>query len=583
MQLISQLLSLFSRDEKKYMVFLLLLMSIGAILDAFSVGMILPVIAIISSPELLLRSSLSKALTEFLISTDQTMLILSSFIALAGLYILKNIFLTIIMHLQCQFIYRKQEQTAAALFDAYLRSPYIFHLARNSTELVLNVNSRVPDILSSLLPVFGIIIESLVVFLIFLILFYVDWISALGASIILGLSVYGFQRFTKQKIIHYSEIMQKHSCLMAKMVHESFGAVKIVKLMGRENFFVNQYKVATQGFMTAYSYRQLIGQLPRYFIESCTIVGMMLIVFLYIGQGKSANEILPVLALFGTAAFRLMPSLSKIVSSIAAIRFVVPELNIIHHDLLILNSGHHLFERDYDAVLSEPLRFLNQIEITNLSYHYPNSKDFVLKQINMRIARGTSVAFVGESGAGKSTLVDLIMGLLEPTSGEIVVDGVDIKVNRRSWLDKIGYVPQDIYLCDDSIRNNIAFGISNDCICDERIWEVLRIAKVDSFVISLPEQLDTMVGERGVRLSGGQKQRIGIARALYHDPEILIMDEATSSLDNDTEIAIADSMETLTGEKTLIVIAHRTATRDRCQVIFSIEQGQIMNVLRREE
>jgi ABC-type multidrug transport system fused ATPase/permease subunit len=326
----------------------------------------------------------------------------------------------------------------------------------------------------------------------------------------------------------------------------------------------------------------LLNTIPRYLIETILVATVLTMMVIIMFQGRNTGELVSTMALYAMAAFRLMPSISRIMGLITSIRYSKPGLDVVYEDLFLIDND------DSDTPIVEstkngPRYFHDSIELKDVSFRYPNQKEYSIRDISLEIPIGTAVAFIGESGAGKTTVVDIILGLFEPEKGKVLVDGRNLKQERIAWQKKIGYIPQSIFLSDDTIRNNVAFGIDNDMVDDREVWRALEQAQLKDFVEGLPHKLDTSVGERGVRLSGGQRQRIGIARALYHNPEILIMDEATSALDNDTEKEIMKAVDGLKGEKTLIIIAHRLSTIENCDIVFKINKGKLVSVNKKLE
>jgi ABC-type multidrug transport system fused ATPase/permease subunit len=347
------------------------------------------------------------------------------------------------------------------------------------------------------------------------------------------------------------------------------GGAKDVKLLGREQSFLKQYAQHNDSSALIWERQTTLQALPRLLLELLAMAGLVALVLIMLGQGKAIGDLIPVLGLFAAAAFRLMPSVNRVLTSAQSLRFLQPVTNKLALELNMFRSQKPTAEN------GTPLNFKNELKLEQVGYIYEGAPSAALSEVSFSIATGTSVGFVGGSGAGKSTLIDVVLGLLTPTAGKVTVDGTDIQQGLRDWMNRIGYVPQNIYLTDDSLRRNVAFGISADQIDEDSVWRAIRSAQLETFVQQLPQGLDTIVGERGIRLSGGQRQRIGIARALYHDPEVLVLDEATSSLDTATERGVMEAVRALHGHKTILIVAHRLSTVEHCDTIIRLEQGRV--------
>lgn len=360
---------------------------------------------------------------------------------------------------------------------------------------------------------------------------------------------------------------------MIKWVNQGLGGVKESRVLGREGYFVDAYRASSAGYARAMRYLATVSQLPRLYLETLVAGGILLLLGVAMARHEGSEVVVPTLALFGAAAFRLLPSVNRIIASITNIRYHESAVEVIHRDMgLMAGAGAH---READAPgPGGELQFAHDIELRDVCFQYPESNVTTLNGVSLVILKGSAVALVGPSGAGKTTLVDVLLGLLQPTSGAVLVDGQDVHAHLRSWQRRIGYIPQVIYLSDDTLRRNVAFGVPDPDIDDEKVWKALESAQLAGLVRAWPDGLTAVVGERGVRLSGGQRQRIGIARALYHDPEVLVLDEATSSLDGATERDIMSAIEALAGNKTLIVIAHRLSTVERCDRTYWIRDGR---------
>jgi len=385
-------------------------------------------------------------------------------------------------------------------------------------------------------------------------------------------------RYFEKKISQIGAEQQKISASMIKWVNQGLGASKEVKVSGKEDFFINAYTKQSQLSANNSRYMNVLDLVPRLFIETLLVSIVLITMLIIVFQDTDTTYLVSTMALFAMAAFRLMPSINRIVSLITTIRYSQPALKVVYRDLFEEKEEVSIIKKDLYAIYKGKKTFNDSIELQNLTFKYPNQNELSVKDISLTIPIGKSVAFIGESGAGKTTLIDIMLGLFRPEKGRILVDGKNLEEQKEVWQKKIGYIPQSIYLSDDTIRRNVAFGIDDAHIDDQEVWRALQQAQLKEFVEALPGQLDAAVGERGVRLSGGQRQRIGIARALYHNPEILFMDEATSALDNETEKGIMRAIDGLKGEKTLIIIAHRLTTIENCDLVFKINKGRLAGV-----
>lgn len=545
-------------------------MFIGMALETLGVGMIIPAIAVMTQGDLVTRYPLLGPWLSRLGNPTQQQLIVGGMMVLVGVYTLKGLFLAFLAWRQAQFVREIQVSLSQRLFSGYLRQPYVFHLQRNSAQLIRNVTGEVNGISAVTQQGLMLITEMLVMGGISLLLFSVEPIGAIVVLSTLGIAGGVFYRLTRQRILFWGKARQLHDGLRIQHLQQGLGGAKDVKLLGREEDFLAQYQVHNTGSARVAQRLSVLQVLPRLWIELLAVIGLAALVLVMMKQGKSLDVLLPTLGLFAAAAFRLMPSVNRILATLQRVRFNLPVIDTLYEELQQLIA---------DPPLSDGVSFPFEeaLSLEQVSFRYPLAENYSLKQISLVIPRGTSVGFVGQSGAGKSTLVDIILGLLSPGAGVVKVDGVDISTNLRGWQNQIGYVPQAIFLTDDSLRRNVAFGLSSDQIDESAVWRAIQAAQLEEFVNGLPEKLDTVVGERGIRLSGGQRQRIGIARALYHDPAVLVLDEATSSLDTATERGVMEAVRALHGDKTIFIVAHRLSTVEHCDFLFRLEKGRLID------
>lgn len=575
---------LFNKKEKKKLIILFIMMIVAAVFETIGIGAIFPFVGILTDPKVIEEQSILSFLYNFFHFNSINGFIVFAGIALLSIFFIKNIYLLFFNYIQVRVILNQQVRLSRSLFKEYLTKPYVFHLQRNTSELLRNINSEITKLFQGIIiSGFQLLTEILVTSFILALLIFTAPLATIVASILLGGSVFIFFRFFRKKISHLGTEQQIVNAAMIKWVNQGLGASKEVKVSGKEDFFVNAFTAQSQ--IGARNSRQLgmLNQVPRYFIETIMVTIVLITMLIIVFKGSNTTSLVSTMALFAMAAFRLMPSITRIVGFITAIRYSQPALSTIYDDLFLnkdqnVSSDHPVLE-DHSTILDQNERvFTDSIILKDISFKYPNQKDFSVRDVSLQIPIGQSVAFIGESGAGKTTLVDIILGLFHPENGEILIDGKNLNDQRATWKQKIGYIPQSIFLSDDTIRGNIAFGLDENQIDDCAVWRALEQAQLKEFVESLPDQLNTTVGERGVRLSGGQRQRIGIARALYHNPEIIFMDEATSALDNETEKEIMKAIDGLKGEKTLIIIAHRLSTIENCDTVFKLNKGRLVTV-----
>jgi ABC-type bacteriocin/lantibiotic exporter with double-glycine peptidase domain len=412
-------------------------------------------------------------------------------------------------------------------------------------------------------------IEISVVFSVAFILILVEPVGAITISFFLGISGYLFFRVTKKRLLNWGEKRQYHVGLAGKYLIQGLSGVKDVKLTGREENFVNEYSEHNNANANILTRVITLSQAPRFYLELLAVVGLAGLIILMIIQEKPLTLLVPILGTFAAASFRIIPSVNRIVAAMQNITYSKPAVNVLFREFKFIYDNKPL-------ISGSKIEFNDCIEIKELKFQYESSDIDAVNNISIKITKGACIGLIGQSGSGKSTLVDIILGLLKPTGGNILVDGYDIQGNLRGWQNQVGYVPQSIYLTDDTLRRNIAFGIPKNMIDDDAVQSALRAAQLDVFVSQLPEGLETVVGERGVRLSGGQRQRIGIARALYHNPEILVLDEATSALDGLTEDGVMEALNIMHGVKTLIIVAHRLSTVENCDILYKLDNGKVI-------
>ncbi|WP_034765871.1 ABC transporter ATP-binding protein [Rossellomorea vietnamensis] len=578
---LEKLLELFNKREKKKLVALFFLMIAAALFETLGIGLIAPFVGIVTNPNLIQDQPIFSFLYRMGNFNSESSFIFCAILILLAVFVVKNLYLLCFNYVQFRIVLNQQVKLSKELFKEYLTKPYTFHLQRNSADLLRNVDVEVPRVFQGIIiSCFQLITEVLVILCILLLLLVTAPLATITASILLGGSVMVFFKSFRKKITHLGKEQQTVSGLMIKWVNQGLGASKEVKVAGNEKFFINSYANQSQIKANNSRYMKMLEQVPRLFIETLLVSVVLITMLIIVFQDRSASELISTMALFAMAAFRLMPSITRVVALITTIKYSQPALAVVYNDLFLNKEKIQVSTKSAHITTgnNDSKTYNDSIELKNISFRYPNQKNYSVKEASLTIPIGQSVAFIGESGAGKTTIVDIILGLFTPEKGQVLVDGMNLEEQKSTWQKKIGYIPQSIFLSDDTIRGNIAFGIDTKDIDEEAVWRALEQAQLKEFVEALPEQLDTSVGERGVRLSGGQRQRIGIARALYHNPEILFMDEATSALDNETEKEIMKAIDDLKGDKTLIIIAHRLSTIENCDIVYRMNNGKVVAI-----
>lgn len=577
LDLLKKVSYLFSRREKRNGAILFGMMIFGAFSEVIGVGAIPAFVGVISMPEQLLENEKIRYIYDLLGMESPREMVLWAALGLIVIFVVKNTYLAFLVYVRSRYTSNRQVTISNRLFRAYLHSPYAFHLQRNTAELLRNTNSEAGAITGGvLLPMMTLLMEFMVLTMIFVLLFVVEPLVTMLTFGVFGAITVVFYRATRRKISSYAIEEQRHRKQAVQAVNQGLGGFKDARILGREQFFLDSYQESTWFRAKASRFKEMISAMPRLFLETMAVVGLLGVASLLVAQDRNLETVIPTLALLGVAIVRLMPSFTKIAGAFTALRWGERALSVVYDDVAELEAKERELIRQRATAHAEPLTFTQEIRLDHLSYQYPGSDEQALRDVSLVIPRFASVGFVGPSGAGKSTVVDVILGLLTPTSGHVLVDETDIQERLPAWQRKIGYIPQHIYLTDDTVRRNVAFGMNDDEISDDAVWDALDAAQLRDLVESMPEGLDAMVGERGVRLSGGQRQRIGIARALYHKPEVLVMDEATSALDNHTEQLIVEALEKLQGSHTMIVIAHRLSTVRNCDALFMLDEGRLV-------
>ena len=575
MDVLKKLNYIFSSKQKWQTLGLLVLIVIGTALELLGVSTVQPLInAIMDRDSLVEKGGIYRFVYEAFHLQNSTQLILVLMALLMGVYIVKNAYLIFMYQQQYKYIYSNMRTLSTRMMRSYLSRPYSYFIEKSSAELLRNINQDTADFFGVIQAAVQLTTEGLVVCALILYLFIKDKTITIAVGVLLGVLILVFQKIYKKRLLVRGEKNRQYEAEVNKWIQQAFGGIKEVKVMNREEFFFHEYDKAYAGRVhSEYSYHTMIA-IPKPIIEAASMCAMLGAAFLKIASGVNLAYFIPTLSLFVVAAYRLLPSFNRITEYMGTIAYQMPAVTAIYEHLREIEENEAAAAGSVQSNHTDKLSLQDGIQVQNLSFRYPNAEKLVLDRLNMTIPMNTSVAFIGQSGAGKTTLADLILGVLSPSGGAIVAGGKDISTDLDRWHRTIGYVPQNIYLLDDTIEANIAFGIPKSQIDREKVQKAIDRAQLRETIDALPDGVDTVVGERGIRFSGGQRQRIGIARALYAEPEVLVLDEATSALDNETEAAVMESIDALHGKMTLIIIAHRLSTIQNCDVVYEIAEGR---------
>ena len=571
-----KILYLMTPLERSYARLLLFLILIMAFFEMIGVASILPFVTVLTNPSIIetnsILNNMFKRSNSFGIENSEQFLFALGVIVLI-LLITSLVFKALTTHAQIRFVQMLQYNLSKRLLERYLSQSYSWYLTRNSSEFSKNILDEIGIVIGNgVSTLIELIAKSTVAIAILALLIAADPKVSLIVGLSLGISYLIIYKITKKSVSRMGEERFKKNEMLFRSVSEAFGAIKEIKLAGLEKYFINRFSDPARTIAKNIAFSSVIAQLPRYFLEAIAFGGIMLLILYQMKHAGSFNNALPIISLYAFAGYRLMPALQQIYGSFSKFDFIIPSVNKIYGDFIdleILNSD--------QKQVTKP--FKNNIILEDLSYKYPNATKSALTNINLNISVNTTVGFIGPSGSGKTTTADIILGLIKPQKGFLKVDEMIINHrNSRTWQRLVGYVPQHIYLSDSTIEANIAFGIEPKNINQEAVERASKIANLHKFIVDeLPNKYQTTIGERGVRLSGGQRQRIGIARALYHEPKVLILDEATNSLDNLTEEAVMEAVNNLSKHITIILIAHRLNTVKKCDKIYLFEKGMIKN------
>lgn len=564
-----------NKKQKSRVVVLIFMILIGAVLETLGVSMIYPLIEMVMMPEVFEQNAMIVWICNVLGYTSAEQFVTFMLLALIFIFIFKNLYLLLLYYVQHSFITNSQYRISRDLLKVYLNRPYEFYLNASTGDIMRTVYSDSTGIFNLLLQCMQFITEFMVAIFLGTYLLIIDPVMTIVMGILLvGITLLS-SAFLKPRISRIGEESRQQQSKMYKTIMQSINSVKDVKVYAKEDAFLGIYRKYGKRYYNLARDHEVLSSVPRLAIEAFSLSGVLAYMAVMMKLGQNVQTMVPQLSAFAVAAVRLLPSASRINTYLANIAYYRPTLDYVYANVELPKNVDERAAEAKAVTETDKLKFHDCIKVEQLYYKYPNTDKYIFENARMQVPYGKSVGIMGPSGAGKTTVVDIMLGLLRVESGTITCDGVNVLEHYGQWLANIGYISQTINMVDDTIRANIAFGVDVDDIDDARVWQVLEEAQLADFVRNLPNGINTVIGERGVRISGGQRQRVGIARALYHDPEILILDEATSALDNDTEAAIMEAIENFHGRKTMLIIAHRLKTIENCDIIYKVENGKI--------
>lgn len=584
-RIVQKLRQLLNRQQKVRVLVIGVMMFIGGILETFSASMMIPLISAAMNDELYKSNKYAIMVCEFFdIHSNRTFMIII-LLVLMVLFILKNIFMLFQIYLQNRFISNNKFSLQCEMLKIYMERPYEDFLSLGQAQVSRAVQNNVAGVFGALTTILAFFTDFVTSVILVAAIVIINPVIAVSVTIVLLFLLLMITAILKPVIRKQGIIFMENNTQNGKWFYQAVAGIKEIKVGNKEQFFQEQYNKYGKKTVIAERNNAVLGSIPRLLIESFCMVGMLGILAVLMYRGKELSELLPQLSAFAVAAVRLLPCANRMSGYMTSISYQEPQI-----DEMLLNREEIRQWKENEAKRRKEklkkenksenntgnLTFKDKIQLSDITYFYPNTDVNILEHANMEIPIGSSVGIVGTTGAGKTTAIDILIGLLEPSEGSVLADGVDIQENYEQWLENLGYIPQVIYMLDDTIRANVAFGYAPEDIDDKEIWRALEEAQLKEFVEKLPKGLDTAIGERGVRVSGGQRQRLGIARALYTDPNLLIFDEATAALDNETESAVMESINSLQGKKTMIIIAHRLTTIEKCDIVYRVKDTKII-------
>lgn len=569
--MIQKIRMIFNRTQKIKFVVLFCMLFAGSVLELMGVSLILPFVQLVMDTDGT-DNALFQWFGRLVGAESQRELLIWLGLLLIAVYLIKNIYLLFAKYVQLRFVFNNRLELSGRLMRNYMKKPYPFHLEKNSSEILRSVTSDVNNLYELVMDVIDLVSNLLIIAMLAVYLLYTDVVITLVVAALLGLCSYFYFAIMRKRTVDYGKQNQIYNGKMIQAVNQALGGIKEIKVLARENYFVRAYEENGRYYASSLKKSQFYRNAPKYLIETVCVCGVLATILVKLQMGADVQELVPQLSVFAMAAFRLLPSVNQVNNLLNGILFLKPSIDRIYEDLQEAGAkkNERPPERDYRR-----LPAADAVRFEHVTFRYPGTEKEILSDLSVELPLKKSIGFVGSSGAGKTTFMDLLLGLLTPDQGRICYGDSDIRDYPDAWGHKLGYIPQSIYLADDTIRRNVAFGIPDSEISEAKVRRALEEAQLLEFVDGLDDGLDTMVGESGVRLSGGQRQRIGIARALYQQPEILVLDEATSALDTETEQAVMEAVERFRGRCTLLMIAHRTSTLENCDQIYRLEDGKL--------
>lgn len=579
-KILKKLLLLLDKKQKSKMILIVLLMLVGGALETLGVSLILPVMNVVLEENAVSKHVyLQWICNMFGIQYEDTKaLMIVVMLGLIMVFILKNLFLFFQQKVQLKFVYMNQFATSRRMMINFMKRPYEYYLNADTTVIQRTITSDVNNMYGLILSLLQLASEGIVFICLIGVCFLSDVFMTITVAALLVVVLGVIKWILKPIMRKAGKDNQDYYSGLFKWIEQSVLGIKEIKIANKEDYFIREYSHCGEGYVNAVQKYNLFNATPRLLIETVALVGMIFYMMMQLIGGTSVIDIMPQMTLLAMAAMRLIPCANRINTYLTNISYFEPFFMGVSDNLQdeIRDKDVDYNEKSYEKKADvQKMDINNSIVLKDIVYKYPNTDVLIFNNATMTIPIGKSIGIVGTSGAGKTTVVDILLGLLKLQSGDVLADGISINENYQGFLKNVGYIPQNIFMIDDSIRKNVAFGYGDDEIDDEKVWYALKQAQLDEFVRGLPEGLDAGIGERGIRISGGQRQRIGIARALFEDPEVLVLDEATSALDNDTEKAIMESINYLHGKKTLIIIAHRLQTIEKCDMVYRVENGLI--------
>ena len=570
---------LLNTKQKSRLAILAIITIIGAFLEVIGVSLMLPLITAIMQPDIIKTNKYIAYVCRILDLHSHRTFVIVCIVAVIFIFIFKDLFLMLEYYIQARFVFNNQFAMQQRMLSGFISRPYEFFLSAESGEILRVIQSDVTSTYILLTNLLGMFTEMVVSLAITITIFFIDPIMTSFVIAMMIVVVITISMFIKPILKRKGEERHIHYALMYKWLLQSITGIKEVKVTAKEEFFEKNFETSGKKYISAEKWSTVFSNIPRLMIEMVSVCSTLAFIAFMIYKGKEIETLVPTLGAFAMAAMKLMPSANRIVGAINQIVFYEPSLDKLIKDIKLFEEDEEKYGKYRKTNVNEvenKLTFNDKIELKSINYKYQNSDKLILDKADMIIPIGKSIGIVGASGAGKTTAVDLLLGVLLAREGEILADGVNVMDNYSEWISHIGYIPQSIFMLDDDIKSNVAFGVKKEEQDEEQVWEAIREAQLEDFVKGLKDGIHTQIGERGMRLSGGQKQRIGIARALYSNPEVLVFDEATSALDSETEAAVMSSINGLHGKKTMIIIAHRLQTIKECDMVYRVENGKIV-------